>query len=38
MPLKKFLIERDMPKVGSLEREDLRAAAAVLKFVRRKLS
>jgi hypothetical protein len=26
--LRKFIIERDIPKVGSLEREQLRAAAA----------
>ena len=25
--LRRFIIERDLPKVGSLEREDLRAAA-----------
>jgi hypothetical protein len=28
MPLRKFVIERDIPKVGTLEREQLRAAAA----------
>lgn len=28
MSLRKFIIERDIPKVGSLEREQLRAAAA----------
>ena len=28
MALHKFIIERDIPKVGSLEREQLRAAAA----------
>jgi hypothetical protein len=28
MPLRKFVIERDIPKVGSLERDQLRAAAA----------
>ena len=28
MALRKFIIERDIPKVGSLEREQLRAAAA----------
>jgi hypothetical protein len=27
MTLRKFVIERDIPKVGSLEREQLRAAA-----------
>jgi hypothetical protein len=28
MPLRKFIIEREIPAVGSLEREQLRAAAA----------
>ena len=28
MPLRKFIIERDIPDVGTLEREQLRAAAA----------
>ncbi len=28
MTLRKFIIERDIPKVGSLEREQLRGAAA----------
>jgi hypothetical protein len=28
MPLRKFIIEREIPRVGSLEREQLRAAAA----------
>jgi hypothetical protein len=28
MTLRKFIIERDIPKVGSLERDQLRAAAA----------
>lgn len=28
MALRKFIIERDIPKVGSFEREQLRAAAA----------
>jgi hypothetical protein len=28
MALRKFMIERDIPKVGSLEREQLRGAAA----------
>jgi hypothetical protein len=28
MALRKFIIERDIPKVGSLEREQLRGAAA----------
>ena len=28
MTLRKFIIERDMPKVGSFEREQLKAAAA----------
>jgi hypothetical protein len=28
MALRRFVIERDIPKVGSLEREQLRAAAA----------
>jgi hypothetical protein len=28
MALQKFIIERDIPKVGTLEREQLRAAAA----------
>ena len=28
MPLRKFIIERDIPKVGSFEREQLKAAAA----------
>lgn len=28
MALRKFIIERDIPKVGSLEREQLRSAAA----------
>jgi Protein of unknown function (DUF4242) len=28
MALRKFVIERDIPKVGSLEREQLRGAAA----------
>jgi hypothetical protein len=27
MPLRKFIIEREIPKVGSLEREQLREAA-----------
>ena len=28
MPLRKFIIERDIPKVGSFERDQLRDAAA----------
>jgi hypothetical protein len=28
MPLRKFVIERDIPKVGTLEQEQLRGAAA----------
>jgi hypothetical protein len=28
MALRRFIIERDIPKVGTLEREELRAAAA----------
>jgi hypothetical protein len=28
MPLRRFIIERDIPQVGSLEREQLRGAAA----------
>lgn len=28
MSLRKFIIERDIPKVGSFEREQLRGAAA----------
>ena len=28
MPLRRFIIERDIPKVGSFEREQLRGAAA----------
>jgi hypothetical protein len=28
MPLQRFIIERDIPKVGTLEREQLRGAAA----------
>ena len=28
MPLRKFIIERDIPKVGSFEREQLKGAAA----------
>ena len=28
MALRKFIIERDIPKVGSFEREQLRGAAA----------
>jgi hypothetical protein len=28
MPLRKYIIERDIPAVGSLEREQLRGAAA----------
>jgi hypothetical protein len=28
MPLRKYIIERDIPKVGTLEREQLRMAAA----------
>lgn len=28
MPLRRFIIERDIPSVGSLQREELRGAAA----------
>lgn len=37
MPLRKFIIERDIPSVGSLEREQLRDAAAKSNEVLRQL-
>jgi hypothetical protein len=37
MPLRKFIIERDIPKVGSFEREQLRGAAAKSNEVLRQL-
>lgn len=37
MALRKFVIERDIPKVGSFEREQLRAAAHASNEVLRKL-
>jgi hypothetical protein len=37
MTLRKFVIERDIPKVGSFEREQLRAAAQGSNEVLRKL-
>src|SRR5262245_13613234 len=37
MPLQKFIIERDIPKVGSFEREQLRGAAAKSNEVLRQL-
>ena len=37
MALKKFIIERDIPAVGSLEREQLRGAAAQSNKVLREL-
>ena len=37
MALRKFIIERDVPKVGTLEREQLRGAAAKSNEVLRQL-
>ena len=37
MALRKFIIERDIPKVGTLEREQLRGAAAKSNDTLRKL-
>jgi hypothetical protein len=37
MALRKFIIERDIPKVGTLEREQLRGAAAKSNEVLRQL-
>jgi hypothetical protein len=37
MALRKFIIERDIPKVGTLEREQLRGAAAKSNDVLRQL-
>ena len=37
MALRKFIIERDIPKVGSLEREELKGAAATSNDVLRQL-
>jgi len=37
MALRKFIIERDIPAVGSLERDQLRGAAAQSNGVLRKL-
>lgn len=37
MALRKFIIERDIPKVGSLEREQLKGAAAKSNEVLRQL-
>jgi hypothetical protein len=37
MPLQKFIIERDIPKVGTFEREQLRGAAAKSNEVLRQL-
>jgi hypothetical protein len=36
--MRKFIIERDIPKVGTLERDQLRAAAAKSNEVLRKLA
>jgi hypothetical protein len=38
MTMRKFIIERDIPKVGTLERDQLRAAAAKSNEVLRKLA
>jgi Protein of unknown function (DUF4242) len=38
MALRRFIIERDIPKVGTLEREQLRGAAAKSNEVLRQLS
>jgi hypothetical protein len=38
MAMRKFIIERDIPKVGTFEREQLRAAAAKSNEVLRKLA
>jgi len=38
MALRRFIIERDIPKVGSLERDQLRAAAAKSNVALSKLS
>ena len=37
MALRKFIIERDIPKVGSFEREQLRQASAISNDVLRQL-
>jgi hypothetical protein len=37
MPLRKFIIEREIPKVGTFEREQLRGAAAKSNEVLRQL-
>src|SRR5262245_6842681 len=37
MPLQKFIIERDIPKVGTFEREQLRGAASKSNEVLRQL-
>ena len=37
MPLRKFIIERDIPGAGTLEREQLRGAAAQSNSVLRQL-
>jgi hypothetical protein len=37
MPLQRFIIERDIPKVGTLEREQLKGAAAKSNEVLRQL-
>lgn len=37
MPLRKYIIERDIPKVGTLERDQLREAAAKSNDVLRQL-
>jgi Protein of unknown function (DUF4242) len=38
MPLRRYIIERDIPKVGTFEREQLRAAAAKSNEVLRRLA
>ena len=38
MPLRKFVVERDIPKVGSFEREQLRSAATKSNEALRQLS
>jgi hypothetical protein len=38
MALRRFIIERDIPEVGSLQREDLRAAATQSNEALRKLA
>jgi hypothetical protein len=38
MPMRRFIIERDIPKVGTLDREQLRTAAATSNSALDKLS